>query len=254
MIRLAKHRVCCLASALVFGGCSVPASDDYAVVYRSDWRNGIDPRLSMEAPNATSITTASHPPLDGVVLKVTIARGDDFRAVANGSPRAELAFAAVAAFETGVDYEVRWTTFIPADTPLDSRQPEIISQLHQGTSGGSPPFALMLDGGQYRVDIWGGEGTPTQMIQFGEPRADEGKVVRWVLHYRPDASGAGAITDLFIDGKRVVHAPGCANAYPDDTAAYWKIGIDKSGWQTRPTDVFERTVYYGDVTIRKRGK
>lgn len=245
-----------IALSVAVTGCGraalLPVSDDYTVIYQSSWRNGIDHRLGMQAPNATSITAVTLSQFSGTTLKVSIARSDDYRKVANGSPRAELSFGTVATFAMGMEYEVRWTTLIPPNTPFDTQQPEIISQLHQGVPSGSPPFALMLDSGQYRVDVWGGAGTSTRTFKFGVPQSGEGTVAHWTLVYRPDASGAAAVTDLFLDGTRVVHAPGVPNAYPNDTTAYWKMGIYKWWWLTRPSDVSERTMYFGDLTIRQR--
>ena len=50
----------------------------------------------------------------------------------------------------------------------------------------------------------------------------------------------------------VVHAVGRPNAYPGDQKAYLKIGIYKWWWLTRPSDVTQRTMYYGDVEISGR--
>lgn len=141
---------------------------------------------------------------------------------------------------------------IPANYTLDSKQPEIITQLHQSSDQGSPPFALMLNGQQYQVDARGGAGTPSRSFEFGTPATDEGKVVTWLLNYRPDDTGASAVTDLYQNGVLVVHSVGYPNAYPAEQNAYLKIGIYKWWWLTRPSDVTQRTMYYGDVQISGR--
>jgi hypothetical protein len=46
-----------------------------------------------------------------------------------------------------------------------------------------------------------------------------------------------------------VNAIGLPNSYPDEKSAYLKIGVYKWWWITRPSDVSERTMYYGDVEI-----
>lgn len=223
----------------------------YTTLYQSSWRNGIDSNLVIQAPNG-DITTTALPQFGGVALKASMLRTDDFANVANGTPRAEVSFTAVQKFAIGNEYQVSWSTMIPPNGPLDSKQPEIITQIHQGTNSGSPPFALLINGQQYEVDVRGGGGTQSRSFQFGAPVGDEGKVVTWLLNYRPDDTGASAVTDLYKDGVLVVHAIGYPNAYSGDQNAYLKIGVYKWWWLTRPSDVTQRTMYYGDVQISGR--
>lgn len=240
--------------AMLVTGCTALRADPsaYSTVYQSAWRDGVDRRLDVQAPNAGSITMVSVPQFQGAALKVSILPSDDFRKVANGTPRAEIAFGPVAKFDARKEYKISWSTMIPVDARLDFQQPEIISQMHQSMPTGSPPFSLMLDRGQYRVDVYGGPGTKTESFMFGTPVADKGRVVRWTLLYRADSTGERAVTDLLQNGSVVVHAPGRPNAYPNDTAAYWKIGLYKWWWLTRPSDVTSRTLYFGDVRIEAR--
>ncbi|MFL9874927.1 heparin lyase I family protein [Paraburkholderia megapolitana] len=243
-------------TGLVFAGATygLPLADGhengtYVLVYKSMWRTGIDPRLTIQAPDKDSISTVTMPPFDGTVLKVTMRRSDYISHKVSGVPRAEVVFAPVARFAPGHEYEVRWTTMIPSSYPIDSLQPEIITQVHHSSSVGSPPFSLMLAGAHYQVDVRGGLGTPSRSYTFGAPLEDEGKVVAWVLRYRPDDQGQHALTDLYKDGVLVVHSAGKPNAYPNDKNAYLKIGVYKWWWNTRPSDVSERTMYYGNVEI-----
>jgi len=101
------------------------------------------------------------------------------------------------------------------------------------------------------VGVRGAPGTPSQSFAFGDPAADRGQPVWWVLRYRPDGSGADALTELYRNGKRVVHVAGVPNAYPDDRDAYFKLGLYKWWWKTRPSDVTERTMYYGDIEMKE---
>jgi hypothetical protein len=231
---------------------SVPDGGAYTLLYRSAWRDGIDPRLMLQAPTPDSISTVAMPQFGGVALKATMRRSEDFAHVASGTPRAEIVFAPVVHFAVGKEYEVRWSTMIPAGYQLDSQQPEIIIQLHQSGFTGSPPFELILAGGHYQVDVRGGSPSSSRSFTFGAPAADAGKVVTWLLRYRPDDEGANALTDLYKDGVRVVHSAGSVNAYPGDKSAYLKLGIYKWWWKTRPSDVNDRTMYYGDVEISWR--
>ncbi|WP_322025765.1 heparin lyase I family protein [Burkholderia sp. BCC1977] len=240
---------CVLAAAACHAGPPRSQPGEWRV-YRSDWRSGIDPRLGLQAPASRNITTAAISGIPGTLLKVTLSRSQDFGDVASGTPRSEVSFFPVFRFVNGHDYEVRWSTVIPADYRFDSRQPELIAQLHQGGSDGSPPFALLLNNGKYEVDVRGAPGTPSQSIAFGDPSADRGQPVRWVLRYRPDDRGGGALTDVFRNGVHVVHVAGVPNAFPNDRQAYFKLGVYKWWWKTRPSDVTERTMYYGDIEMK----
>ncbi|HKT63194.1 MAG TPA: heparin lyase I family protein [Burkholderia sp.] len=218
--------------------------------YRSDWARGIDPRLRLQAPAPQNITTGDMPRIRGALLKVTMSRSQDFSDVASGTPRSEVSFFPVFRFVNGRDYEVRWSTVIPADYRFDARQPELVAQLHQGSNDGSPPFALLLNNGKYEVDVRGAPGTASRSFAFGDPATDRGQAVRWVLRYRPDDRGIDALTEVFRNGERVVHATGTPNAFPNDRNAYFKLGLYKWWWKTRPSDVTERTMYYGDVEMK----
>jgi hypothetical protein len=77
----------------------------YSVTYRTDWGNGIDPRISRHGSGPGTITTVPLHAFNGFALKTTMSRNDDFTGGANGSPRAELAFAGLTRFEVGSDYE-----------------------------------------------------------------------------------------------------------------------------------------------------
>ncbi|MEK2605562.1 heparin lyase I family protein [Burkholderia arboris] len=240
---------CALVASVCRAGPESGKHDD-ARFYRSDWARGIDSRLRLQAPVAQNITTAEISGIHGTLLRVTMSRSQDFSGVASGTPRSEISFSPVFRFVNGRDYEVRWSTVIPADYRFDSGQPELIAQLHQGGSDGSPPFALLLNNGKYEVDVRGAPGMPSRSITFGDPSADRGKPVWWRLRYRPDDQGVDALTDVFRNGERVVHVTGVPNAYPNDRNAYFKLGLYKWWWKTRPSDVTERTMYYGDIEMK----
>ncbi|MBR8305331.1 heparin lyase I family protein [Burkholderia cenocepacia] len=218
--------------------------------YRSDWTRGIDSRLRLQEPAPQNITTGELFGIRDTLLKVSMNRSQDFSEVASGTPRSEVSFSPVFRFVNGRDYEVRWSTVIPADYRFDSRQPELIAQLHQGGNDGSPPFALLLHNGKYEVDVRGAPGTPSRSFAFGDPIADRGEPVRWMLRYRPDDRGVDALADVFRNGERVVHVTGVPNAFPNDHQAYFKLGLYKWWWKTRPSDVTERTLYYGDIEMK----
>ncbi|WP_175884030.1 heparin lyase I family protein [Burkholderia sp. BCC0044] len=241
-----------LAACLVASACQAGPHDglpEGTHFYRSDWARGIDSRLRLQVPAPQNIATGGISGIRGPLLRVMMRRSQNFSGVASGTPRSEVSFFPVFRFVNGRDYEVRWSTVIPADYRFDARQPELIAQLHQGSNDGSPPFALLLNAGTYEVDVRGAPGTPSRSFAFGDPSADRGRLVRWVLRYRPDDRGIDALTEVFRNGERVVHATGVPNAFPNERQAYFKIGLYKWWWKTRPSDVTDRTMYYGDVEM-----
>jgi len=223
---------------------------DCHVAYRSDWADGVDSRLRVEAASKRSIVTTIAKEYNGIALRARMQRDDDFRSVANGVPRAEINFSPVVPLKNGRDYWITWSIATPADYRIDTLQPEIVSQIHQSSREiGSPPFSLMIDGFAYQVDVRGGRGTPSNSYRFGSPLEDRGRIVRWVLHYRPDHSGEAAVVELYKDGVSVVRSIGFPDAYEEELNGYFKIGIYKWWWLTRPSEVSVREVYFGDVEI-----
>ncbi|TDY16886.1 polysaccharide lyase-like protein [Paraburkholderia sp. BL6665CI2N2] len=226
----------------------------YAVLYQNSWRTGIDPRIQLQEPSSDAIVTVPVPEFGGVALRTSMRRSDDFSHIANAAPRVEMSFTRLFSFSPGNEYEMRWSTMIPPGYPLDHRQSEIITQIHQSDSDiGSPPVALMLTGNQYQVDVRGDVSLqPAHSFLFGSPLSDEGRVVSWLLRYRPDDTGKTSVTDLYKDGVLVMHAGAVPNAYPGDKHAYLKLGIYKWWWKTRPSEVDERRMYYGNLQLLTR--
>jgi len=109
---------------------------------------------------------------------------------------------------------------------------------------------MTLVGDRYQVQLR--DGSRVQARDIGAASADRGRWVQWTLRYRPDASGGNAITELTKDGAQVLAANGTPNAYPNDSRAYFKIGIYKWWWKERPSDVSERTIFFGDVVAEVR--
>jgi hypothetical protein len=223
------------------------------VVFSTSWENGIDPRLQREtiSSQATKVVYSNNNILPRS-LEVTIRRSDNYAKIDNGAPRAELSFATITRFVRGGDYIINWQTYIPKDYQIDRKQPEVISQIHQGTASGYPTFALFIsETGRYGVRVRAGEGRGTEGSQFGDVERDKGRVVDWQMHYIPDDIGKYSLVDLQKDGKDMFKIVGVPNAYPSDDGAYFKIGIYKSEWQKKPTDVESRTLYYGKISIMR---
>ncbi|WP_084162327.1 heparin lyase I family protein [Paraburkholderia bannensis] len=236
------------------GLCSCAGSEEgarYEQIYRSDWGGGIDSRLVIQAPQG-AISIVENPVQHRSMLKVVVHRSDDFSGVANGTPRGEIAFAKIFRYSLGKTYDVNWSTLIPDDYKFDSLQPELFSQILQGKNAGlgSPPFSIRFVDGKYEVEIRNARDAKANVFTFGNPQADKGRLVRWRLLYRPDSTGRDAVTDLYMNDIKVVHCSGCGNAYENDNDAYFKIGIYKWWWKTRPSDVNARSLYFGDVDVK----
>lgn len=224
----------------------------YEMVYATNFNDGLDPAIHQQAPTKDSLAIVDAPGgRPGKCLRVTMQQTDDFSAVANGSPRCELAFGKQFRVEPGKDYRIEWSTFLPLEHRFDGKQPESIAQIHQSLSRGSPPFMLTLTGDAYQVEIRGGESDElvTNKHRWGSAAGDLGKWVKWRLHYVADAKGPQAVLQLFKDDVRVLDASGQPNAYAGDTLAYWKLGIYKWGWKKQPSDVSKRTFYCGDLFV-----
>ncbi len=230
---------------------STASSSGFQIVYQTNFRSEIDRGLMLQQPTPSSLTIANAPCQPArQALRVSIRQQDDYSHVANGVPRAEIGFAGRFTFQPGREYLVRWSTCLPADFRFDSRQPEGIGQIHEGLPQGSPPWGMTLVGDRYQVQLR--DGSRVQTRDVGAAAADRGRWVQWTLRYRPDSSGATALTELSKDGAQVLAANGIPNSFPNDSRAYFKIGIYKWWWKERPTDVSELTMFFGDVVAEMR--
>lgn len=182
----------------------------------------------------------------GKSLRITINKDDDFSAVANGSPRAELL--RPREFYHGETYIIKWKTFLPDFFEIDDdKNEEIITQIHQNAPSGSPPFALGIAGNRYFMV----SDTPAGKNKkfFGNVTGDKGKWINWTLEYKP-AFSANGLSKLSMNGQPVADFTG-PNAYPNRDVGYLKIGIYKWFWnkQSYPSKVNSLTVYFDDVSI-----
>jgi len=229
-------------------------ADTDQTVYGADWQSGLSSQIDVQS-NPGDVVVVNDPVVSGnKSLSVSISRNENFANVANGAPRAELRFPAVASFAQGKDYLVRWSTYLPPGFEFDTKQFTILTQVHQSSSTGSPPIALALLGTQYTISVRGGANTAhssaAQTLCCAD--ADRGRWVYWALHYVPDETGQHALTELYKDGTSVFATSGTANAYLGDQTAYLKIGLYKPNWISQPSDVTQTTVLYGPVYMSQR--
>jgi hypothetical protein len=224
------------------------------ILFSTDWTTGIDRRLQLQVSGPDSIRIVPFPAGDPrKVLRAQIARETDYTGVANGTPRAEISFGGFLHFIRGREYVVQWQMRIPDDYQFDSKQDEVIAQIHQGPAAGYPPFALFISGGgQYEVHSRTEHRQDYVTRLFGAPMFDRGNTVTWTLIYAPDPTGAASKTELFYNEQKVFSIEGVPNAYRGDDGAYFKLGIYKARWKRDPTDVDVRTIDFGPLVIKER--
>ncbi len=225
------------------------APPGYTIIYSTNFNNGFDSRLQLQAPDSSSLVIVDSPgDHGGKAVKIEINDSDNFSSVANGVPRAEVSLANIVRFQAHKDYFIAWSTYLPGDYQFDFKQPESIVQIHEGPNKGQPPLGIELVQGHYQVDLRGGPESG-QHIDIGDAQEDKGRWVEWNLHYNADPTGEESVTELYKNGVIVLNKNGVPNAYPQDNRSYFKIGIYKWWWQTRPSDVTTRILYFTDVGI-----
>lgn len=220
-------------------------------LFSSSWLDGIEKEVNLQTTDkhAIEVEDIGYPQMPRAI-RVKISRSDNFERVANGVPRAELSFDAVVRFHRNQEYVVKWQTYIPTDYRFDGKQPEVISQIHQGNASGYPTLALFFSAEQ-QYGIRGRTGRAEQSVgrTFGNLAEDKGKITNWTLHYIPDDTGKQALTELYKNDLIVFRSAGIPNAYPNDDNAYFKIGLYKADWQKKASDVSQRILYYGRISI-----
>ncbi|WP_168787609.1 heparin lyase I family protein [Paraburkholderia aromaticivorans] len=239
-------------AALVVLAFSTNSAFSSDVLFYTDWSNGIDKHIQCQAPNTESIKIARPADVDlPPMMQATIDKSDNYSKVANGTPRAEISFNGFVYFEQKKEYVIDWSIYIPKDYEFDSKQQELIAQIHQGPNAGYPPFGLFFSGdGQYEVHSRTLYRPDFITEFFGSASSDRGSLVHWQLRYLPDGTGEYAITELRKNGKVVFETNGLPNAYQKDDKAYLKLGLYKAQWLTDPSTVEKRTLFYGPVSIR----
>jgi hypothetical protein len=229
---------------------TAPSTSAYLSVYSTDLGSGLG-SLLIQAEQPADIMLVNDPAVAGRrAIRVQVHKSDDFSKVANGSPRSEFTLPRDFHMAPGEEYLIRWRTYLPRDFAFDRQQMEIITQIHQSGSRGSPPFMLTLLGMDYTLSVRGGGNTEHGSgVRLCCARDDLDRWVNWTLQYTPDASGREAVTRLWKDGKLVFNGNGLANAYPGDQFAYLKFGVYKPGWLRQPSDVNAVELYFGDLSV-----
>ncbi|WP_193752419.1 heparin lyase I family protein [Cupriavidus sp. IDO] len=185
-------------------------------------------------------------------LRFHINRGDDFSRVANGVPRAEISFSELFHFSPGWVYRIEWEVYIPSNFTFDMAQAESMLQIHQGQGNGPPPFAILLKGDDYMLEIRGGARAQKRAaFWLGSIWPDRGRWGKWSMTYRAEESGLHGGVSIWRAGKLFFEAEDIANSYPADRQAYLKIGIYKWAWKYSPSDIDDRELFYGPLSVTR---
>ena len=243
-------RVLAFFCLTVFAQLAVAGGAADRQVFSTDWERGIPGNLSVQSASRDDLDVSNDPADPSrQALRASIGVGENYSGVANGAPRAEVAFLGALRFAAGHEYLVRWSTFIPASYGADDDESVVVTQIHQGDCcSGPPPVMLTIRGMHYEFAVRGGPGKAREQ-RLSAIDADIGRWTTWQLRYRPDPSGGRARTELSKNGAVVFTAPGAANAWPDGQTSYLKMGLYKTRWVPKPGRPKRITLFYGPVSI-----
>jgi hypothetical protein len=125
-----------------------------------------------------------------------------------------------------------------------------------GEKHGNPPLGLVVKNGKWELRSTWNAIQPTvksrqRSTGFHLGPHDTNKWTDWVFRIRWSYGNDG-ILQVWKNGKQVVNRIG-PNCYNDKKMPYFKMGIYKSQWRTKFSDVLERTVYHDEVRMAGHG-
>ncbi|MDO6440368.1 polysaccharide lyase [Cyclobacterium sp. 1_MG-2023] len=169
-------------------------------------------------------------------------RYGDKMATKNGGPRAEVLFPKQSHFERWYSFAV----FFPSLEWGKDQDDELISQWHSGK--GTPTLALRVISGNLKLRIGYDSQIPSSKwnyYDFGSlPKDRWDEFVFHVIH----SIGKDGLVEVWRNGEKLVTHNG-PNMYREGNLPRWKIGIYKSSWSKRKTDVDLRVVYFDNIKL-----
>tara|TARA_R110000868_G_C10972592_1_gene770531 strand:- start:32926 stop:33750 length:825 start_codon:yes stop_codon:yes gene_type:complete len=169
-------------------------------------------------------------------------RYGDKMATKNGGPRAEVLFPKQDHFERWYSFAV----FFPSIGWERDRDDELISQWHSGK--GTPTLALRVISGSLKLRIGYDSQIPSSQwsyYDFGNiPKDQWNEFVFHVVH----SYGKDGLVEVWRNGEKLVTHNG-PNMYLVGDLPRWKIGIYKSTWRKRKTDVDLRVIYFDNIKL-----
>lgn len=226
------------------------------VTFQGDFESGDLKGWGMESPgdDACQVVTT---PVRGGKYAVRMECTKDQKDVAN-SKRCEI----VRMKSGGPNNDNRdcwfgWSLYIPSDWEIDPKSPENVTQWHElpdteiGETWRSPPLALAVKGDQFNFHVrWdsraktpGNNPEGTRDLPAGP--IERGQWTDWVLHIRWSFKDDGLI-EVWKNGKKILTHRG-PNGYNDRQETYFKAGVYKWEWKSRPQNsITSRRVIYVD--------
>jgi hypothetical protein len=160
----------------------------------------------------------------------------------NGGPRAEVLFPTQSHHERWYSFAV----FFPSYGWKDDLDDELISQWHSGK--GTPTLALRVINGNLKLRIGHDPKIVTSkwdFYNFGSVPKDEwNEFVFHVVH----SQEKDGLVEVWRNGEKLVLHNG-PNWYPESNLPRWKVGIYKSSWKTRETNVDLRVIYFDNIKM-----
>lgn len=165
--------------------------------------------------------------------------------------------------DVGGEYWYGFATMLGPDWERDA-SPEIVAQWHgypdfdDGETWRSPPLSLIVRDDRYILQIrW----DPKRVTSGNDPRPEgdvedidlgeiaPGEWTDWVFHVRWSYASDGVL-EVWRDGERV-HVREAPNCYNDARGPYFKIGIYKWDWKSRPerSTTSQRVLFHDEVRI-----
>lgn len=234
--------------------CFALSSSELIPILTTDFSDGTVNPWGIQA-NPGDITVVTDP-LDATkkAMKATMNINEDFSNVANGAPRAEIAYTKQQ-LVNDTTYVIMFRTYLPKDFQMESTysSPHAFFQVHQNIPGGSPQLSLQIDKNQYRMTSNSSESSPSQYAPviktIGTINGDLGKWTDWTILYKPSYSTTGQVV-VWKNGALVLNYAGVC-AYKGLTG-YLKFGLYKSAWKTSPTTISNITTYFSNIQILQR--
>jgi hypothetical protein len=169
-------------------------------------------------------------------------RYGDRMATKNGGPRAEVLFSKQSHHERWYSFAV----FFPSYGWEDDMDDELVTQWHSGL--GTPTLSLRINNGNLKLRIGHSLNIPTSRWNFYEfgavPKDEWNEFVFHVVHSQEQ----DGLVEVWKNGEKIVTHYG-PNLYPDSDLPRWKVGIYKSSWRKRKTNVNLRIIYFDDIKI-----
>ncbi len=227
------------------GGSTLPPPQG-AVIFKEDFETGgLTPgnRVQNWTTNPNSFQVV-HDAERGLVGRISMNRNE-----VTEPTRSRVELVQNGRFQQNKEYSVQWGVKLDTNYQFDSKQSEIIGQIHQSSNDGSPPFAIVLKNDHYYSYVLESKGSEPKITDLGP--AIPGKWEDWRLDWKASPNGDGYY-QLYRGDQQVLDFQG-NTSYNEPDAGYFKLGMYKWDWpKNKPSDVTNRTLFIDDVAITER--